>query len=131
MLVKPQLGDDVLQTDIDQTEAVNGIKDYVIDFGVDDNSYWEKWNSGKLIQRGRVTKLLTSNGVLEITFPIPFIRAGAYFIGSALLVSTRTMTCTTGTTTTTGVDIYYTDSRNGDPLTDTQVYSYEAVGGWK
>lgn len=73
MLDIPQKGDDVLQTDIDQTKAINEndtkivehdskimqllnwmglVKDYVIETGSNSNGRWEKWHSGKLVQEG-------------------------------------------------------------------------------
>lgn len=107
------------------------IKDYVVDHGQNTNGSWRKWASGELVQRGRVTKQLTSSGILEITFPIPFIRPNAYFGGEMLYVNTTYITCTTALPTTTGVNLYYRDSRNGDPLTNIQGYTYEVVGEWK
>lgn len=98
MVKVPKLGDDILEIDKEQSEAVNEIetditnineilneiKDYPIEKGGDNNNNWVKWKSGKLVQRINVyydTPAVTPYGSLFYNtdvikagnFKIPFI----------------------------------------------------------
>lgn len=74
------LDDKILLYDNEQTDAINknatdieNIKDYIIDSGIYkddlDYIYWEKWNSGKLIQEGRFSITTESSRTTAYTLP--------------------------------------------------------------
>lgn len=63
---------------------VLGANDYVIETGENENGKWEKWESGKLVQRGRTTvsnvaidklwgNMYFYNNLTVYNYPIPFI----------------------------------------------------------
>ena len=74
-LVKPKLGDDVLKYDENQTEAINGIVDYVIESGESENGAWEKWKSGKLVIK-KGFKMMERNDFLAYMWDLPINLSG-------------------------------------------------------
>ena len=97
-----QKGDKILTYDNEQTAAINEnkdkiatveqsvtdldaklSKDYIVDYGSNENGSWEKWASGKLVQYVKTKSMITSNTTSGnnyiynnnevVVFPINFI----------------------------------------------------------
>ena len=83
----PNLDEEIIVYDKLQTDEINTIKqsiltilskldlisDWVIESGSNADGTWEKWNSGKLVQKFNASYLTNSNGDVSITYPIPFV----------------------------------------------------------
>ena len=114
-----QTGEKILNYDNQQTTSINDnknkiesiessivdldnkfSKDYVIDYGTNENGYWEKWSSGKLIQRGKISvtinitqswlSLFVGTNNANHRFPIPFVTIDS-FIKSVTSGSTTSL----------------------------------------
>ena len=150
MLIKPQLGYDVLQTDIDQTEAINEtdikvvehdskimqllnwmglVADYVIETGSNKHGTWEKWYSGKLVQRGyNETDVVDGNLRMKTQiFPIPFIDNDYIVFGSANTTAASNIDAPVFSRTSNSRMLVSVIRRTNGSVND----FWEAIGSWK
>lgn len=106
------------------------INDYVVDYGSNENGSWEKWNSGKLIQRGRGSIAFTTAPatVQKIqVFPVPFssISVDIQLTILANGIESVSIGGTYDSQNSMKVNIFRGISAHETP------YSYYVVGRWK
>ena len=73
---------DVVFNEIDKNK--NEVKDFIVDYGSNSNSYWEKWKSGKLVMYGVNKQTVTTSdkagaiyfaAAQKTRFPIPCVNS--------------------------------------------------------
>lgn len=128
----PNLNEDVTAYDKLQTDEINKIADYVVESGSNPNGRYEKWASGKMVQRGSFT--LAAANPLNVTFPISFLTSqqvnisGDYVGGLADSVNYLYTRSGVGIH---GTGVFIRDIRTGLAPTGTVSFSYIAYGTWK
>ena len=156
-----QIGDKILDYDNEQTTSINDnkdkiesiessivdldnkfSKDCIINYGSNENGSWEKWNSGKLIQRGQISltiniaqswsSLYVGTNNTNHRFPIPFVTIDSF------------IRIVTSGSTTSFIDAQYTRTqwdnekwygislvRPNEGSGAIAIVNWEATGTWK
>ncbi len=126
----------ILQFLWDRAYKVGLINDYVIEQGSNENGDWEKWASGKLVQRGIYSATMstpTASGTLYyntktgIPFPISFYASNDVVLLSSLN-NVGICGCRTRVTATTTFEVLVWSTG-----TSSRAYNahWQAVGRWK
>ena len=153
-----QIGDKILSYDNEQTTQINDNKnqieaveqsvtaldtklsvDYPVDYGENENGSWEKWFSGKLVQKGNLGTL-SPTGVIAgnskythtLTYPIPFISLDYASTEFNPVNSGGTNIGISKSSQSTNTILYtYITNNETQAITQLRAFSYYAVGKWE